>query len=350
MRLLILTQKVDQNDPVLGFFTKWIDHFAQNTECVTVVCLQRGLYEAPPNVRILSLGKEEALSRITYIFRFYKFIISQRDNYDAVFVHMNPIYVVLGAPLWKLWGKKMSLWYSHKNVDAKLRIATMWADVVFSTAPESFTLATPKLSVVGHGIDVDSFRPIARAKKESIEILHVGRITPIKNLLTLLGAAHYLKSALRKNFKIILVGGPVTKADESYQTLLQKKVLEYGLQENFEFKGAVPYSEIPHYYHQAQCSVNMAPTGGLDKSVLESMAAGVAVFVSNKAFLPYLGSYADRLSFKEGDGEELARKLQAFFDAHDQEEVSRSLVGAVRERVSIDNLVCVILKKLSCLK
>src|SRR3989344_6741688 len=57
MRLLIVTQKVDKNDPVLGFFHRWIEKFAKNFERVTVICLGKGEYNLPANVKVLSLGK-----------------------------------------------------------------------------------------------------------------------------------------------------------------------------------------------------------------------------------------------------------------------------------------------------
>ena len=62
MRLLILTQKVDINDNNLGFFHRWIEEFARHCESVIVVCLQKGEYHLPPNVKILSLGKEKKYS------------------------------------------------------------------------------------------------------------------------------------------------------------------------------------------------------------------------------------------------------------------------------------------------
>jgi len=42
MKLLIVTQKVDINDDVLGFFHDWIKEFAKNCEKVTVICLGKG--------------------------------------------------------------------------------------------------------------------------------------------------------------------------------------------------------------------------------------------------------------------------------------------------------------------
>ncbi|MCA9353483.1 hypothetical protein KC842_01250, partial [Candidatus Nomurabacteria bacterium] len=101
-KILIITQIVDKNDPILGFFHSWILEFAKNFESVIVVCLKKGEYNLPSNVEVLSLGKEEGVSRIKYLTRFYKYIFSKKNNYDSVFVHMNPIYVILGGVFWKM--------------------------------------------------------------------------------------------------------------------------------------------------------------------------------------------------------------------------------------------------------
>ena len=58
MRLLIVTQKVDREDDLLGFFHQWIIEFAKHCESVTVICLEEGSHRLPSNVRVFSLGKE----------------------------------------------------------------------------------------------------------------------------------------------------------------------------------------------------------------------------------------------------------------------------------------------------
>src|SRR3989344_3044591 len=100
MRLLIVTQKVDIKDPILGFFHRWIEEFAKNFEKVIVVCLEKGEFYLPENVKILSLEKEESKSKVRYIVHFYKYIWEERKNYDTVFVHMNQEYVLLGGLFW----------------------------------------------------------------------------------------------------------------------------------------------------------------------------------------------------------------------------------------------------------
>ncbi len=124
MRLLIITQKVDTEDPIMGFFHGWLLEFAKQCEAVTVIGLEVGAYDLPKNVKVYSLGKESGKSRLKYIWRLWKYSWRERKNYSAVLAHMSPLYVIFGFPVWKLSGKKIGMWYVHRNVDAKLRVAT----------------------------------------------------------------------------------------------------------------------------------------------------------------------------------------------------------------------------------
>lgn len=81
MKLLICTQTVDREDPVLGFFCSWIAEFAKRCEKVTVICLKEGAHTLPNNVVIYSLGKERgATSRLKYATRFWKLIRRERGQ------------------------------------------------------------------------------------------------------------------------------------------------------------------------------------------------------------------------------------------------------------------------------
>ena len=59
MKLLIVTQIVDKNDPILGFFHRWIEEFAKHVEHIEVICLKEGKHKLPSNVHIHSIGKEQ---------------------------------------------------------------------------------------------------------------------------------------------------------------------------------------------------------------------------------------------------------------------------------------------------
>jgi hypothetical protein len=95
MKLLILTQKVDAEDDVLGFMHHWLQVFSKSFETITVICLEKGIVNLPENIKVLSLGKEQKKSKLRYITRFYTYIFKERKNYDVVLVHMNKEYVVL---------------------------------------------------------------------------------------------------------------------------------------------------------------------------------------------------------------------------------------------------------------
>jgi|SRR3989344_2994836 len=325
-RLLICTQAVDQDDPALGFFHRWLEEFAKHCEMVHVVCLKEGEHHLPENVHVHSLGKEfhqgpSLVKRAWYIMRFFRYIWSLRREYDAVFVHMNPEYVALGGILWRLSGKRIGLWYVHRSVNPWLRIAVLFAKVIFTATKESMRVRTSKLKVVGHGIDTVFFSPRVGSVLEKLQLVSVGRLAPIKNCDVLIEAA----ATLRKGgvpVEVTFVGAPTSDAERMYTGKLHAQVAALGLSGAVHFAGASGYGELPDVYRRATATVNLAPTGGSDKVVLESLACGVPVFVSNKAFAPLFGEYAERFMFRERDAADLADKLGRFLKERDTSDIA----------------------------
>ena len=348
MKLLILTQKIDANDDLLGFFHAWTAEFAKQCEKVTVIALGVGKYDLPSNVKIFSLGKNELkiencklkiIKKFIYLINFYKHAWQERSNYDAVLVHMNAEYVILGGPLWRALGKKVGLWYVHKQTGLKLKLTVALTDVIFTTSPASFRLASPKIKIVGHGIDIPKFAHIFRVQEDGVfRIICVGRISEIKNQRLLIEAADILvnKKGI-KNIKIDLAGGPVYERDIAYQHKAAQLAEERGLSDFVNFMGSVPYRGIANIYARADLSVNLSPTGGMDKVVLESMVAGLPVIVFNKAFI-FLRALSKNFVLEEASAAELADKIVALMNLNQEERAK--LIAQSREVVSRDhNLV-----------
>lgn len=268
MKLLIITQVVDTRDPVLGFFVRWIQEFARHAAHVEVICLKEGKYELPANVRVHSLGKERNVSRIAYILNFYRYIWSLRHEYDAVFVHMNPEYVVLGGLWWRLWHKRIVLWYTHKNIDVKLRIATLLAHGILTASKESFRLRSRKMQVVGHGIDTEFFSPDENISRGTA-VLSVGRLSQIKRHDLVIHAAEHFPNDVR-----IAGEGPERQHLEALvgHLLLAPRVCFLGAQTQEQLRGE---------YRAAGVFVHMSETGSLDKVVLEALACGLPVITTN---------------------------------------------------------------------
>lgn len=348
MRLLITTQTVDLDDPVLGFFHRWIEEFSIHYASVEVICLREGRHTLPTNVRVHSLGKENrkkktenrTVGRARYAWRFLRLAWRLRRAYDAVFVHMNPEYAALGGLLWRAQGKRVVLWYTHRNVDLKLRLAVRLADAVASAAPESLRIASDKVHIVGHGIDTARF---AVSRDGSLHtpaaIVSVGRITPIKRLEILLEALALLR---RRGLpiRLSLVGAPAVPSDRDYAQGLRELARSLAIDMHLRFAGAVPYERMPQIYREHDISVNLAPTGGIDKAVLEAMAAGCIPLVANRAFAPFFGADAGTLLF-DGSAEDLARTLSELIALSEtaRAELSARLGASARAQADIDSVV-----------
>lgn len=312
LKLLILTQKVDINDDVLGFFHGWIAEFARHCELITVICLYKGEYNLPDNVKVLSLGKETGESKIKYLINFYKYIWQERNNYNAVFVHMNQVYVVLGGVFWRLTGKKINLWYNHRKTSWTLKLSARLSNKIFTSTRESFTVKSKKINAVGHAIDIEKFNKNINLKSGGIfKIVYVGRISRIKNQRLLIEAADILVNQNKlNNIKIDFIGGAIYPDDEVYLEQLQEIVNQKKLTQYVNFSGSLPFKEIEKIYSQADLSINLCPTGGMDKTVLESMASSLPVLVLNKSFIGLLKAKENILLLKYDDRNELAEKIE----------------------------------------
>lgn len=350
MKLLILTQKVDLNDDLLGFTHDWIKEFAKKCEKITVIALGVGESDLPANVKVLSLGKETGRSKIKYLINFYKYIWRERRNYDTVFAHMNKEYVILGGWYWRLTGKKIALWYVHKQVDFKLRLAEKIAKVIFTASPESFKLPSSKLRIVGHGIDFDKFYYNPKLKFDgNFKIIYVGRISRIKNQKLLIEAMDILVNKRGvKNVEVDLAGSPVYPDDNSYKNELIEQIKNNQIEGRMRFIGSVPNKDMAEIYRQADLSVNLCPTGGMDKAVLESMAVGLPVIVFNKTFAPLLNEF-NNLMLVDLSARELADKIYALLNMPKEE---LNLIGLNLRKKIIDkyNLTGLIGKIVSELK
>lgn len=345
MKLLICTQSIDPKDHIAGFFAAWVSEFAIHAEAVTVIALSGiGAETLLPNVQVISLEKEKGSGKLRQLYIFYRAIIREHAHYDAVFIHnVGPKFVILGAPVWKLFRKKIALWYVHKSVDWKLRVAEKFVDIIFSSAPEAFRLSSKKVHFLGHGINTEALGKVARhPDSEIFTILQVGRITPIKHCEVLIRAAALFGAQYQKPFQVLFVGTPLARGDEEYAKGLRALVSDLGLSDKVIFEGGVAPERLRDYYARAHVTINMLPTGGMDKVVLESAAVGVPAFTTNQTFRAIFGDLAERYvlpEISEDTDKKLARALNDFTETGMTSSERLKLQEYIRREASLPVLI-----------
>ncbi len=346
MNILIVTQKVDRDDPILGFFHRWIEEYATRCERVTVICLYKGNYTLPSNVEVLSLGKELGLSRVAYIKNFYTYIWKYRARYDAVFVHMNHIYVLLGGLLWRMLKKRIVLWYVHRMVSWSLRIAERIVHVVCTSSSGAFRIASPKVRVVGHGIDTRTFVPAEAhgSARDTLRVVTVGRISPIKHLDSMIEAIGVL---IQKGVSVHLdiIGGTIGHDDVVYGRALRALVAEHGLESHVTFVGSLSNYVLPERLVAYDIFLSMCETGSFDKAVLEAMSCGMLVMSPNEGFASALAPHG--LVVRPQDAQDVARVLERVSTQRDQwSTIGADLRNFVIKEHSLDTLIDKLIKLL----
>ena len=281
MRLLIITQAVDTEDPVLGFFVRWVEELAKQAQSIEVICLKRGKFNFPENVRVHSLGKEKGVSRVRHVLNFYKYIWQLRHDYDSVFVHMNQEYVLLGGIFWKLFRKRIYLWRNHAKGSLLTRIAITLSEKVFYTSPQSYTARFKNAVQMPVGIDTDFFTPDESVQKKPDSILFLGRIAPVKNVVAFIDLLHALDER-GINFSATIAGSALSK-DIEYEKTVHEKVSAYTLADKVRFIGPVSQEGARDLYREHEICVNLTPSGSFDKTIGEAMASGCVVVCANRA-------------------------------------------------------------------
>jgi glycosyltransferase involved in cell wall biosynthesis len=301
--ILIITQTMDNQDDVLGFFHNWVVALAEEYEKITVICLQKGNVAVPSSVKVLSLGKEADVSRLTYISRFYKYIREYKDQYDGVFVHMNMEYVLLGNIFWSLWKKPVYLWYNHRQASLLARYAFLLPKKIFHTSPFAYTARLKNAVQMPVGIDEILFKNKNNGRMNN-SILSLGRIAPVKHIDVLVKAA--LKMAEKDLDCTVHIYGDALDRDKKYFDDVKELAKHLDGKKIF-FHGSVPNTEAPKIFSEHEIFVNLTDTGSFDKTIIESMMAGTLTVTSNKSLAEHVGK---EFLFEEESVGDLAKTLE----------------------------------------
>lgn len=298
MKLLVITQKVDKNDSVLGFFHRWLEEFARHVEQMTVICLERGEHRLP-GVKVLSLGKEGGRPRLKYVWRFYKYIWQERKNYEAVFVHMNQEYILLAGWLWFLLGKRIYLWRNYHYGNLWTRLAVAFCARVFCTSAFSYTARFKKTILMPVGVETNFFVDKGLIREEKT-ILSLGRLAADKRLDILLEAVAKVPAITKLDFF-----GDELPRGLGYLVKLKELSDRLQISSKVSFNSGIPNDQTVDVYNEHEIFVNLSPSGMYDKTIFEAGACGCLVISSSSDW----GKIADQRLYFDGTAVDLAKKI-----------------------------------------
>ena len=280
MHLLVVTQTIDKHDPYLGFFHAWIEQFARHASTVTVICLQEGSHSLPDNVVVHSLGKERGGGRVVYALRFISLAWRLRGKYQAVFVHMNQEYVLLGGLLWKLLRKPVTLWRNHYAGSVLTDMALALCQRVFFTSKHSYTARNARAVRMPIGVETALYADVRTRSRSQRTLLSFGRLAPSKHIEVVIEALELLGEAAPP--MTLTVCGTARPEDRSYAMQLEEKAKNLSLQIAVRFIPGITHEETPDLFGSHALYVNCAQSGMLDKTIFEAAASGCFILTASQ--------------------------------------------------------------------
>lgn len=143
------------------------------------------------------------------------------------------------------------------------------------------------ITILRNAVDTNRFKPLKnkelrkyyKIKDNEILILFVGYLDTFKGIFELINAFYEINKK-KDNINLMIVGeGP--KENE-----LKKKVYKLGLEKSVIFTGNINPNDVPPYYQNADIFVLPSYTEGLPLVLIEAMACGLPVVVSNVGGIP----------------------------------------------------------------
>jgi glycosyltransferase involved in cell wall biosynthesis len=129
-----------------------------------------------------------------------------------------------------------------------------------------------RTAVIPNGVEVPPEAP-RPAPSETLRVLFLGRLHPIKGLANLVAACRLLVERGERRFHLTIAGG----GDPAFVSELERAVLSGALDDRVTFAGEVPPSEKARWFAAADLFVMPSFTENFGLAIAEALAHGVPV-------------------------------------------------------------------------
>ena len=321
-----------------------------------------GIKKVSSSVRVIYLkagplravGRNEVQNYLPeFINNLKEFILAERDDYDLLYSHYwlsglagDKIKQMFGLPLVHTYHTLAFLKdkvlkekeFQHRS-KAEKEMAE-FSDVIISSSHEEKTsliqeygISSSKVKVISPGVNGRIFHPTkddfiykeTGFRKEQKVLLFVGRIQPVKGLITLVKALKVLRHQNKPFFEqlgVIVVGGGERNFDlqRNKEYLCIENAINAGqISDSVRFLGSIEQNELKRYYSAADVLVVPSFYESFGLVVIEAMACGTPVIASRIGrFKTLIREGRNGLTFRPGDDLLLAEKLERFYAEQDR--------------------------------
>ena len=305
-RLLYLNLAIDSQDTSLGFAIGWLKEVSKIYDEIDVITLRKGdVPNLPININLYGpMSHKNKLRKYFYLQKTARNLINT-NKYERCFSHMSPISLFVLTRQLKRKKIETTLWFTHPGPTFGIKklilyITTKMTKNIITASSTSFPFMSEKVSIIGHAIDLSSFKNNKNNHKFK-NFLILSRISRSKNLEVSIDA--FLSSEF-KSENLDIIGGPLNKKDVQYQNYLKEK---YQAHNNIKFVGKVPYEQLANFIKNYDVNFNSAGIGFFDKAVLETLSAGLINFYHNQDFDSLYQHHSKNYHFT--DKEDLTKKI-----------------------------------------
>lgn len=167
------------------------------------------------------------------------------------------------------------------------------------------TSPSQEIGVVYNGIDVSEFEPdFDSTSDDEIRIVCVSRLIERKGINYLIEAVEKLKD---KQIRLILVG------EGNQEDALRKLVNDLNISDKVDFKGYVDHDQIADIYRNSDIFVLPSLNEGMSNALLEALAAGLPVIVTDTGGTSELLD-GNGVLVPMGDSDAIAEAIRGFVD------------------------------------
>jgi glycosyltransferase involved in cell wall biosynthesis len=286
VKLLIVNYTLDEQHPLLSHQVDVARALSQRFKDTIILPTSGVKSLTDQNLHVLSVQKSRSrvvgFLQVSWLFLYGLFRFRPKN----IFFHMNANYAMIFAPIARLFGIKVILWYTHKSMPLSLFWAKVFVSQIVTASKDSLTLKSGKIIEIGHHVgvsDVHSFR----LDSQSVQFFVVSRLHRSKNLHEVVEQFSRIQAKVRGAHLYFI--GPLD------DTVYHKEVLSFTRSKNVQnvrFLGPLSHSQIQQWTTSNTIGLH-ASQGSLDKFPLEFVGMGLPVLSSNPIMLRLFGSWKD---------------------------------------------------------